>query len=345
MQTKKVRNKISRLSWEMLGCFGAAAVIAVYCFAFFSSTANSLAASYCNQNAIMLTEMQQWALDSWITSISISCSAVIFVVLFLLLCGRKLEYLREIIKGIEALRTHRMDYKLRLQGNNELTELAASINFLSEAERELQQKETLMREEREGLIRSLSHDIRTPLTAILSYTEYMKEKDKCSDEELAAYFELMEQKGAQIKSLTDRLLDGGRVLERFENGRFLMAQLAEEWQAALEEEFCCSLNMEGCPEFAAELDVEEIRRIFDNLASNVKKYAEKSEPAILEISRIEERLAIIQSNTGRRDPQKTESNKIGLESIKKIAQQYGGSLVVTNENEKFRITILLMKLA
>ena len=77
--------------------------------------------------------------------------------------------IRDSIQGVEALRTHRMDFTMPIEGDNELKELAESINFLSETERRLRQLETELQAEKEQLIRDLSHDIRTPLTAMLSY--------------------------------------------------------------------------------------------------------------------------------------------------------------------------------
>lgn len=74
---------------------------------------------------------------------------------------------------MEALRTHRMDFTMPIEGDNELKELAESINFLSETERRLRQLETELQAEKEQLIRDLSHDIRTPLTAMLSYSDYL----------------------------------------------------------------------------------------------------------------------------------------------------------------------------
>jgi len=41
--------------------------------------------------------------------------------------GQKLAYLQEIITGVEVLRTHRMDYRISIEGKNEFTELARSI--------------------------------------------------------------------------------------------------------------------------------------------------------------------------------------------------------------------------
>ncbi len=108
--------------------------------------------------------------------------------------GQKMAYLREIIQGVEALRTHRMDFTMSIEGDNELKELAESINFLSETERRLRQLETELQAEKEQLIRDLSHDIRTPLTAMLSYSDYLGRKETLEQEEVQEYIALVELK-------------------------------------------------------------------------------------------------------------------------------------------------------
>lgn len=67
-------------------------------------------------------------------------------------------------------------------------------------------------------------------------------------------------------------------MEPVENGRLLMEQLAGEWEEILEDSFSCEISMENCTDFRAEWDMQEILRIFDNLSSNVEKYADSGHP-------------------------------------------------------------------
>lgn len=339
---KEKRGKLSR---EILGLSGVAAAISIFFFGFLSFTANSLVAAYSEKYDILYDEGTQWAFESWIQSVSFVAAVVLFVILFLALVGTRMSYLRKIIQGIEALRTHRMDYEIPLEGNNEFTELAESINYLSKTECELQLKEKQMREEKEGFIRALSHDIRTPLTAILSYSEYMSSKEKLEKQEMDDYILLMQQKAQQIKSLTDQLLDGSnRVLEKFENGKFLMEQLTDEWAASLEDTFQCQIDQDQCPSFSGEFNIQELRRIFDNLASNVEKYADPKKEISLKIYEKEDRLCIEQKNYRKEEADPVESYKIGIESIRKIAQQYGGSVEVQLTEKWFSIMITLLEI-
>ena len=334
-----------KLSREILGLFGASAAISLFLGGFLNVMANSLIITYCEKNGIEYTEMLAWSSNLWIRSICCVAAAFIFVVLFLFLVGQRISYLQEIIRGIDALREHRMDYEIPLEGNNEFTRLAESINYLSRTEKELQHKEALLREEREGMIRALSHDIRTPLTTILSYTEYIQGKDTIEKKEIKDYLSLIQKKAEQIKVLTNQLLDqGSRTLTEIEDGRLLLEQLADEWEGALEEGFDCQMSLEDCPSFSGKVAVQELRRIFDNLASNVEKYGDSRKPVYLKIFEKENRLLIEQENGRKKNVIDVESNKIGIEIIRKIAEGYGGKAEVSLTEENFAIVITLMKI-
>ena len=288
-----------KISREILGLTGISFIISAFFYGFIRTMANSLVISYCDNMAVVLSESQEWEIGNLIKSVSGGAAVIIFVVLFLFLVGEKIE----------------------------------------NAVHELQMKEKALYEERENLFRSLSHDIRTPLTTILSYSEYMKEK--IEEESMYEYITRVQRKAEQIKSLTDQLLDGGaRNLEKIENGKFLMQQLADEWETALENSFRCEINMGNCPDFAGEFDVREMRRIFDNLVSNVEKYADESKGVRLEISEKEECLVIKQENMIKKELQNVESRGIGITSIKRIVENYGGKVLVNKEDDRFTIEII-----
>ena len=309
MLTNENGRKTKRLSREILGLLLITAVIALFFWGFLYLTANSISETYFTERNLQPSEGQWLTLRAWIRSVSLLSTVILFLVLFLFLLGQKLAYLREIIQGVDALRTHRLEDTIPLREANELTELAEHINFLSETERRLRQQEMALQAERERMIRDLSHDIRTPLTAILSYSDYMSRKDGYTDAELREYFSLVRKKAAQMKDMTDRLLEGSkRNVEPVENGRLLMEQLAGEWEEILEDSFSCEISMENCTDFRAEWDMQEILRIFDNLSSNVEKYADSGHPVLLQMDRGVDTLRILQKNAVRQTAQKIESN-------------------------------------
>ena len=65
--------------------------------------------------------------------------------------------------------------------------------------------------------------------------------------------------------------------------KLLMEQLAAEWEELLEDQVPCSIDLSGCEAVNGEVDIQNLRRIFDNLISNVEKYADPEKVVELEI--------------------------------------------------------------
>lgn len=201
------------------------------------------------QEAAQYTENQVITAQMWTLNSCAAAALVFFIGLFLFLPGQKLSYIRSITEGVAALQQHRTDCPVPVEGRNELTELAETINYLSARELELRRKEEALQQQREQLIRALSHDIRTPLTSILSYTEYLTAHPDCGASQRQEDLALMDRKARQIRQLTDILLDGGnRSPEHFDDARLLWQQLAEQMTAELEDDFPFTARVD-CPAF------------------------------------------------------------------------------------------------
>lgn len=338
MSIKKTR----KLSHEIVGVLAITLFISLFLFQILFLCGGAIADNYCASRDWQLTEEQMYVLESWVLNLSILITVIFFMILFLFLLGERLSYIREIIKGIEALQSGQMDYVVAPEGNNELTRLAESINYLSKTQQEVKEKERVLSEEKEQLIRTLSHDIRTPLTSILSYSELMQSEDAVTKEEQKAYVELVQKKAGQIKELTDVLLEGGRRnLEMYEDGKLLMMQLVEEFEESLEEAFELQIDMNGCTAFSGVFDVQELRRIFDNVSSNILKYADPRRPVVLSVTVEDGHLVIKQSNGKVKKQLAAEGYQIGLSSIKRIAHSYEGQVQIVQDVERFEIYITL----
>jgi len=285
-----------------MGLLAVTLVISFVIFWTISLCGSAIIEHICYSQGVTITQQLSDDIRGWVFNVSLIISVGFFVVLLMFLMGER----------------------------------------IAEALKKIEDKERALSEEREELIRSLSHDIRTPLTSIMSYSEFLLLEEERSQKEYRKYLELIRKKGVQIKELIDVLLDGGRRdLQFFDDGRLLMEQLAAEFEEMLEDDFDIRQDLERCEKFKGNFDINEMRRIFDNLISNVKKYAEPSEKVELIIEKDKTGLVIIQRNKNRHMTGEVESNKIGLAGIKRIAQNYGGNIAVTSENDDFEIMITL----
>ena len=339
--TETIRKR-RRLTHEILGLVCLCFALSLLLYVFLTAVGRGLIEEYCFQNDIVMDEFDWYDVDNTLRGVGFAVSAVFFTVLFFALFGERLAYVRRITAGVDTLRDGNYGVQVEIRGNNELTELAEAVNYLSESERRLKEKEARLHEEREALIRTLSHDIRTPLTSMMSYTELLGARETLTVEEQREYLALVGQKTAQIKALTDILLDGGRrEVELFEDARLLFEQLADEFESELEDSFRVHVELSFAEAFSGGFDVGELRRIFDNLVSNIRKYAEPTDTVELSVSRTDGGLVIRQRNATARERRPSESYKMGLYSIRRIAQNYGGAVEVHDADGRFEITITL----
>ncbi len=341
MLTEKPRKR-RKLTHEILGLVCLCFALSLLLYVFITTFGLALVEEYCFQNDIVMDEFDWYDVDNTLRGVGFFVSTVFFTAMFFALFGERLAYVRKITAGVDTLRGGNYGKQVELRGNNELTELAEAVNYLSKSEQKLKEKEKCLYEEREELIRTLSHDIRTPLTSIMSYTELLDAKEMLTVEEQKEYLSLVSKKAAQIKELTDILLDGGRrEVEHFEDARLLFEQLADEFESELEDKFRTLIDLSFVAAFSGNFDVGELRRILDNLVSNIRKYADPTETVALSILKTDCGIVIRQNNTTAKDKQPLESYKMGLNSIRRIVQNYAGAVEVHDGNGKFEITITL----
>ena len=338
---KTDKGKRRKLSHEILGLIGISALLALILFLTLSRVASIIAEKYVFNNDVIMSEFDWIALDQKIFFGSALAAVILFTALFLSMLGERLAYIRKLTEGIDALGKGQEDHVISLEGNNELTTLAEAINDMSVARKALRQREQTLAQEKEQFIRTLSHDIRTPLTALLAYSELLS-ADEVAAQEQKAYHRLIHQKALQIRDLTDILLDGGEGNpEFFADARLLFAQLVEEFAETLEDRFAVHARLADGPSFSGTFDVAQLRRIFDNLSSNVSKYADAAQPVCLTVAVEGGALVIRQSNATAPRAVEGDSYKLGISSIRRIAQRHAGRVDVTRDGERFGITVIL----
>lgn len=331
-----MNRKYHTLSQEILGYIGFSAIISAFIFWLLRMITTSIVEEHIFNQNITIDEFEWINIDHKIFIFAMILSCIIFSLLFLSLLSKKIRYINQINASI-----HDFSKTIPLIGNDELTQLASTINEVSFKQNQLREKEKELSIEKENLIHSLAHDIRTPLTSILSYSDYMINHDIDLNEQ-KDYLNLIHKKAKQIHELTDILLDGNkRNLEYFENGLFLFKQLLSEFEEELEDYFDLHIDLSHCDLFSGTFDIQELRRIFDNLSSNIQKYADSNEPIILHLSTNNNNLIIEQSNKIKQDLNQQDSYHIGINSIKRIVQMYHGKVEINQTETSYTIHIHL----
>ncbi len=272
------------------------------------------------------------------------CSWIIFFIIFFIII---ILYNRRIIdrivllsKEVSLIEQGNLEQPIYHQGNDEISLLAKNADNMRHSIITRYKSEKEAWEANSELITSMSHDIRTPLTSLIGYLEILESKDYHSEEQLAKYIKSCKEKSIQLKDLSDKLFQYFLVFgkenilmepETFD-ARILLQQLLSEHVFNLN-----SLGFEVQTEFMDEpcsiiIDIKYLNRLFDNLFSNVRKYAGHGTPVIVRGSRGKNNLIISITNEIRTDLVFQESTNIGLKTCRKIARQMDGSFeILTTE--------------
>lgn len=277
--------------------------------------------------------------------IIVGLSISLWLVLLLCFIRKKVFEIKVMQEDVTALSTGDWNHEVHVFGDDEISELANHLNQMRFSFLENMENETQARNANKELITSLSHDLRTPLTALMGYLDIIK-YNKCDQTQKVAYLEKSIQKVEQIRSLSDKMFEYFLIYGKEGNSE-LQPQSTNEWMYYVEE--CNSLliqqnfNVESkwCEQNDIELNLNMsmMKRIMDNLYSNVQKYADKTSPVIIMSEVKESTFRFMMSNKKNQDSDAIESNKIGLKSVTKIIEMHHGEISIRNEEDYFMIVL------
>ena len=212
----------------------------------------------------------------WIYIISIIlCMVLLFIAIKLYLIKKSIKEIRVSINKIIKTDTNQL---LTISSSDkEMKKLANDLN------KELQdlRKEKLQyqngNQELKRIITNISHDMRTPLTAISGYIDLMKENKEKQKE----YMKIIEKKTEELTLLTDQLFDFSKTMDmgvEMQREKCCINEILEETLANMYHFFKekqIEPKLEICTQkIYKDLDKHSIIRVFENILSNVCKYSD-----------------------------------------------------------------------
>lgn len=285
------------------------------------------------------------------------CIIVILILCFLCFSIIITIYSRRITRSIITLSEEiaevcsgNLEKEIAFPGNDELSALAGDINKMRISVIEQTKNEQLAWQANSDLITALSHDIRTPLTALLGYLDLAVGGQYQTEEQLQQYLAVSSEKARQIKSLIEEIFQYFLVFgqpslemnpEEFDI-TILLEQLLGEYMIRLQDiGFDVRLTSSLQDFISFRVDIIYLKRVFDNLFSNIEKHADRREKVVILVTAGETELHFLLSNSIPKIPNRVESTKIGLQTCSKIVEQLGGSFLVTALDNIFTVEFTL----
>ena len=288
------------------------------------------------------------------------CFAIFF---FIVMAGvsRMIKYVRKLKEEIEILEGGNLEYEVTVKGRNELAALGESIDAFRESILQQFEKEEELKALNSRMITDMSHDIRTPLTAVMIYTEAIKHGKYESEEQLMHYVNRIDDKLHSIKYLTDRIFEYSLEKDTAELPAVEKDTFENAFSEALsgmveyleQRGFCTEVSIEWY-DMQVSVYSEDLDRILNNIVSNIVKYADAGRPVRIRSVSQDGYAGFVFENTvagsvddpgcGTMAPScsggEVESSGIGLRSIMKLMERVGGLCDIKQDSETFGITVM-----
>lgn len=254
--------------------------------------------------------------------------------------------------------------KIEIQSNDEIGELAISINLLSDKLSNSIKSLQDDIEERKVLVRDISHELKTPIAVIKGYVEGLKYNVVEDEQARDKYYDVIVEECDRINKLVKELLDLSK-LEDMSCGlqvsqvsmRNLIDDSIEKLQhiadmRSVDIKFTCE------EEILIHVDKHLMERVISNLISNAIKYANTSGYVRINLKEKNQGCELRIFNTGANIPAESldqifnvfykvdqvrgrddEGHGIGLAIVKRIMDMHKGTYFAENESNGVAFTI------
>ena len=261
-------------------------------------------------------------------------------------------------KATQNIKEGNLDFVLEVEGKDEFSQLCQDFEEMRKRLKESTEEKILMDKENKELISNISHDLKTPITAVKGYVEGIMDGVADTPEKMDRYVRTIYNKTNEMDHLINELtfyskIDTNRIPYTFSklNVEDYFSDCAEELGLEMETrgiELVYANYVEKGVQVIA--DGEQIRRVIHNIVSNAIKYMEKPKGIIqLRVKDVGDFIQVEIEDNGkgiaakdlpyifdrfyRTDVSRNSSkggSGIGLSIVKKIMEDHGGKVWATS---------------
>lgn len=304
------------------------------------------------------------------------CSMWFYGILALIIYSAVLFlFLKRYFKHIQAR------YKLLLQATNRLAEgdldtpIEEDMGIFNPIQEELKkiqdgfkkavEEEVKSERMKTELVTNVSHDLKTPLTAIITYTDLLK--NETEEEKRKEYIQVLERKSLRLKVLIEDLFEISKAASNNVIMNFmwidivdLLKQVGLEYDSKIKEtnlDFRWTLPEQ---KIVLWLDSQKTYRIFENLIINIIKYAMPHTRVYVEMKELDDQVYISMKNISAAEldfdtdeitdrfvrgdaSRNTEGSGLGLAIAKSFTELQNGSLKISADADLYKVEITFFK--
>lgn len=243
--------------------------------------------------------------------------------------------------------------------------LKDELNCINDGFKDAVSKEVASQKMKTELISNVSHDLKTPLTSIISYIDLLKNED-LSKEQQDEYIDILDRNTKRLKTLIEDLFEVSKV----NSGNIqlnpidldihaLLQQVLFEYQEQFEHHHLNLKNDYENKKIICHLDSEKTYRVLENLCQNICKYALEHTRVYLQIVETNQQVIVVFKNISAHEisnsddlterfvqgdtSRKSEGSGLGLTICKSFVEVQGGTFEVNVDGDLFKTTIIFPK--
>lgn len=298
------------------------------------------------QTDVFLDGFYDYRIFNYATIAEILLSCLVFMGIVMLGIKRTIDYIGKLEQEVEILEGGQLDCPITRKGNDELSALAHGLDEMRKSFKLRVERDEKLSKANKELVTEMSHDLRTPLTTLLLYTQILKSRKYHGTEQMEDYIEKIDEKANQIKSLSDNMFEFFLIL-REEEIELMDPQSFQDIFYDIMSEMVLSLQKRGFQvnqniefrEVKVEVSIDYVCRIMNNIVSNMIKYADTKEEIVISTIYEKEQVFILFANHKLKKIEKVESTGIGIRNIKGMMDKMDGSCEVEETGDLYRIKL------
>lgn len=315
---------------------------------------------------VILMDVVCLHIGSWLLVLLLTGFLFVSWIGIILLAYLKSNQLQTVCDGVKRVKSGNIQYQIKSGGTGILEVLAEDINSLSDglenAVNEVVKSERLKTE----LISNVSHDIKTPLTSIITYVDLLK-KEEVEPEKAKEYIQVLDQKSQRLKFLTDDLFEAAKATSgamAVDLGILDLGSLVQqgigEFTEKLEKSELEVRNEISTEQYYVKADGRLLWRVLENIMSNISKYALPKSRIYFSVEEQENNIKLTVKNISAYElnisaeelmerftrgdrARNSEGSGLGLNIAKSLTELQQGQFMVEIDGDLFKVYVTLPK--
>lgn len=292
-------------------------------------------------------------------------TAIVYMLVIIWVCYRRMVRKEERMEIVEKIEGIVAGEECRVDTGDLSAEnlaLGNAVNEIGEGIQNAVQISTRDERLKAELLTNVSHDIKTPLTSIITYVDLLK-KEELENEKANEYLEVLENKSYKLKNLIQDLIEVSKISTgniEYEMVPLNVHELMLQATAEYEERFCerCLklVYSNEAPEANILADSRRMWRVTENLFSNIYKYSLEGTRIYIEVTKEDDKIQISFKNISAKElsikaedlterfvrgdlSRTTEGSGLGLAIAKNLVEGQGGWFGIMSDGDLFKVKL------